>query len=57
METLVARFQADGANFLDDNPKRLLPDLYYLGDFKGAAVYASSLRRGSSLSTPRAGLV
>ena len=40
METLLARFQADGANFLDDNPKKLLPDLYYLGDFKGAAVYA-----------------
>jgi glyoxylase-like metal-dependent hydrolase (beta-lactamase superfamily II) len=39
METLLARFEADGPNFLDDNPKRLLPDLYYLGDFKGAAVY------------------
>ena len=39
METLLARFDADGANFLDDNPKRLLPDLYYLGDFQGAAVY------------------
>jgi glyoxylase-like metal-dependent hydrolase (beta-lactamase superfamily II) len=39
METLLARFEADGANFLDSNPKRLLPDLYYLGDFDGAAVY------------------
>ena len=40
METLLARFKADGANFLDDNPKRLRPDLYYLGSFRGAAVYA-----------------
>jgi glyoxylase-like metal-dependent hydrolase (beta-lactamase superfamily II) len=39
MQTLLARFTADGANFLDGNPKRLLPDLYYLGNFKGAAVY------------------
>ncbi len=39
METLVARFEADGLDFLDGNPKRLLPDLYYLGDFNGAAVY------------------
>jgi glyoxylase-like metal-dependent hydrolase (beta-lactamase superfamily II) len=39
METLLARFEVDGANFLDGNPKRLLPDLYYLGDFQGAAVY------------------
>ena len=40
MEILLARFEADGANFLDDNPKRLLPDLYYLGNFQGAAIYA-----------------
>ena len=39
METLLARFKTDGANFLDGNPKRLLPDLYYLGNFKGAAIY------------------
>lgn len=39
METLLARFEADGANFLDGNPRRLLPDLYYLGDFRTAAVY------------------
>jgi glyoxylase-like metal-dependent hydrolase (beta-lactamase superfamily II) len=39
MENLLARFEADGAQFLDGQPKRLLPDLYYLGDFKGAAVY------------------
>src|SRR4051794_5412011 len=39
MQRLLARYQADGANFLDGNPKRLLPDLYYLGDFHGTAVY------------------
>jgi glyoxylase-like metal-dependent hydrolase (beta-lactamase superfamily II) len=39
METLLTRFEADGADFLDANPKRLLPDLYFLGDFHGAAVY------------------
>ena len=39
METLLARYQADGADFLDGNPKLLLPDLCYLGDFRGSAVY------------------
>jgi glyoxylase-like metal-dependent hydrolase (beta-lactamase superfamily II) len=39
MATLQARYEADGANFLDGIPKRLLPDLYYLGDFRDAAVY------------------
>ena len=39
METLLARFRADGADFLDGNPKKLLSDLYYLGDFDGAAIY------------------
>ena len=34
--------EADGANFLDGNPKRLLPDLDYLGDFGGSAVYGFS---------------
>ncbi|MDB5348851.1 MAG: putative metallo-hydrolase [Planctomycetota bacterium] len=40
METLLARYQADGANFLDGHPGRLLADLYYLGDFEGLAIYA-----------------
>jgi glyoxylase-like metal-dependent hydrolase (beta-lactamase superfamily II) len=40
METLTARYAADGANFLDGDSKRLLPDLYYLGDFQGTAIYA-----------------
>jgi glyoxylase-like metal-dependent hydrolase (beta-lactamase superfamily II) len=39
METLLGRYQSDGADFLDGNPKRLLPELDYLGDFQGAAVY------------------
>jgi glyoxylase-like metal-dependent hydrolase (beta-lactamase superfamily II) len=39
MATLVARYEADGADFLDGEAKRILPDLFYLGDFRGAAVY------------------
>jgi glyoxylase-like metal-dependent hydrolase (beta-lactamase superfamily II) len=39
MEQLEARYARDGANFLDGTPKRLLPDLYYLGEFKDVAVY------------------
>jgi glyoxylase-like metal-dependent hydrolase (beta-lactamase superfamily II) len=39
METLLARFETDGPNFLDGNPKRLRTDLDYLGDFRGSAVY------------------
>lgn len=40
LTTLLTRHEVDGANFLDGNPKRLLPELYYLGDFHGAAVYS-----------------
>jgi glyoxylase-like metal-dependent hydrolase (beta-lactamase superfamily II) len=39
METLLGRYEADGRDFLDGNPKTLLPGLYYFGDFKGTAVY------------------
>jgi glyoxylase-like metal-dependent hydrolase (beta-lactamase superfamily II) len=39
MASLVARYAADGADFLDGEPKELLPNLYYLGDFQGYAVY------------------
>lgn len=39
LEVLLARLKADGADFLDGDPKPLLPDLYYLGNFHGAAVY------------------
>ena len=39
LETLLERFNSDGALFLDGNPKKLLPDLYYLGTYKGAEIY------------------
>ena len=39
METLLARYQADGPDFLDGVPKQILPDMYYFGDFRGSAVY------------------
>jgi glyoxylase-like metal-dependent hydrolase (beta-lactamase superfamily II) len=39
MERLVARYAEDGAGFLDGTPKRLLPDLFYLGDSRDVAVY------------------
>jgi glyoxylase-like metal-dependent hydrolase (beta-lactamase superfamily II) len=39
METLLAHYEADGADFLDGIPMPLLPDLYYLGDFQGTATY------------------
>jgi glyoxylase-like metal-dependent hydrolase (beta-lactamase superfamily II) len=39
MEQLQARYANDGANFLDGTPKKLLPGLYYLGDFQEVAVY------------------
>jgi glyoxylase-like metal-dependent hydrolase (beta-lactamase superfamily II) len=39
MARLVARYEADGADFLDGEPKLLLPGLFYLGDFEGEAVY------------------
>lgn len=42
MEVQVARLRADGADFLDGEPKTLLPGLYYLGDLGGRAVYGFS---------------
>jgi hypothetical protein len=39
METLQARYDRDGATFLDGSAHELLPGFYYLGDFKGMAVY------------------
>jgi glyoxylase-like metal-dependent hydrolase (beta-lactamase superfamily II) len=39
MQTLLARYQADGTDFLDGRPKALLPDLYYLGDRGDSAIY------------------
>ena len=46
LETVLARYGADGANFLDGNPKRLLPGLHYLGDLDGSAVYALRTPKG-----------
>jgi glyoxylase-like metal-dependent hydrolase (beta-lactamase superfamily II) len=39
MEKLLRRYKADGANYLDGDPKQLLPGLYYLGDLGEVAVY------------------
>ena len=39
LEKLLARYESDGADFLDGAPKRLLADLYYLGQFHDSAVY------------------
>jgi glyoxylase-like metal-dependent hydrolase (beta-lactamase superfamily II) len=48
MELLISRFENDGANFLDDNPKQLVPGVFYFGDFQGTAIYG--LYSGSSLA-------
>jgi glyoxylase-like metal-dependent hydrolase (beta-lactamase superfamily II) len=40
MQTLLARYQADGALFLDGTPKPILRGLDYLGNFQGMAIYA-----------------
>lgn len=42
METLNARYTADGADFLDGTPRELLPGLYYLGDYSHNAVYCAA---------------
>jgi glyoxylase-like metal-dependent hydrolase (beta-lactamase superfamily II) len=39
MEVLQARYDTDGADFLDGTPKELLPGLHYLGALDRAAVY------------------
>ena len=39
MELLAARYDADGADFLDGNAKQVLPELYYLGNFQHRAVH------------------
>jgi metallo-beta-lactamase class B len=39
MEELLACSERDGAHFLDNVPCKLLPDLYYFGQFKAVAVY------------------
>jgi glyoxylase-like metal-dependent hydrolase (beta-lactamase superfamily II) len=39
MKQLLARYDADGVDFLDGEPKELLPGLHYLGDCGAAPVY------------------
>lgn len=39
MEQLASRHRSNGANFLDGQPRQLLPHLYYLGDFRGFCLY------------------
>jgi glyoxylase-like metal-dependent hydrolase (beta-lactamase superfamily II) len=46
LEQLVAHYQGDGANFLDDSPKELLPGLHYLGNLAGAALYCLTTPHG-----------
>lgn len=55
METLLARFERDGADFLDGVPKVLLPGLFYLGDDRGSALYAIATERGPCLVDAPAG--
>jgi glyoxylase-like metal-dependent hydrolase (beta-lactamase superfamily II) len=46
MERTLARYDADGASFLDGTPRQLLPGLRYLGDCEGRAVYALAAPAG-----------
>jgi glyoxylase-like metal-dependent hydrolase (beta-lactamase superfamily II) len=46
MARLLARYEADGANFLDGIPRELLPGLHYLGNFGGSAVYCLNAPKG-----------
>jgi glyoxylase-like metal-dependent hydrolase (beta-lactamase superfamily II) len=46
MERLLARYDADGANFLDGIARELRPGLHYLGNFGGSAVYCLDTPRG-----------
>jgi len=46
MTTLLARFRADGRNFLDGTPKQLMPGLYYLGDMEGYSIYGLKSNSG-----------
>lgn len=50
-EEVVRRYDADGADFLDGEPKQLLDGLYYLGDRRSGTIdarptYALRTRRG-----------
>ena len=58
LEKVLARYEADGADFLDGNPKPLLQDLYYLGEFRGSAIYGFfAASKFFVLNAPGPGLV
>jgi glyoxylase-like metal-dependent hydrolase (beta-lactamase superfamily II) len=57
MERLVARYEADGADFLDGIRKELLPGLHYLGDLDDAAVYCLDTPKGLFLFDAPGGAV
>jgi metallo-beta-lactamase class B len=46
MKQLLARFEVDGADFLDGGHKELLPGLHYLGDVEDSAVYCLDCPKG-----------
>jgi glyoxylase-like metal-dependent hydrolase (beta-lactamase superfamily II) len=49
LETLLARYEADGADFLDGTPRELLPGLHYFGNVGPAAVYFLDAPQGKFL--------
>jgi glyoxylase-like metal-dependent hydrolase (beta-lactamase superfamily II) len=55
LEQLLARYEADGAKFLDGTPRQLLPGLHYLGNVGSAAVYCLSTPKGLFLFDAPAG--
>lgn len=49
LEILRDRHRADGPDFLDGQPKAILPGVWYLGDVEGRAVYALAGSKGLAL--------
>jgi glyoxylase-like metal-dependent hydrolase (beta-lactamase superfamily II) len=49
LKQVLARYDADGANFLDGNTRELLPGLHYFGNLGSAAVYCLSTSKGPVL--------
>ena len=49
MERLLARYETDGANFLDGQAKELLPGLHYIGNFGQRAIYGLRTAQGLCL--------
>jgi glyoxylase-like metal-dependent hydrolase (beta-lactamase superfamily II) len=46
MKELLRRYEADGPDFLDGEPKALLAGVHYLGDDRGRALYALAIDDG-----------